>query len=152
MHEDKEYPLIYETWIIPRKRYFFMIGAVSLPNSNKEERDEIVSIIKSLRIVNNTSVFNDNLHSIMDSHFNVATQKNYRIDDCLQIAKPYGMWDIPPLHEATADLEPVANYRQWGQLWRLDYPCFRPRLGGLGDICGGYGKRGGNFYRKTYLF
>ena len=100
LFEDQKYPLQYETWIlpanIPEKRYFFMIGVIALQDLNSQDRDEIASIINSLKFESDASDFKDEMFSILESHFHEATQNQYGIDDCLQLTKPYGIWDIRP--------------------------------------------------------
>jgi len=48
--DTKLYPTSYETWIVPRQGYFFMIGAVSSQSEDQTTRSEIVSIIKSIKL------------------------------------------------------------------------------------------------------
>lgn len=103
--DDKEYPIVYETWIVPRKKYFFMIGVVSTQNSNQNTRDEIDSIIKSLKITDKQSIQMTYLHKIMNSHFDEADKHQYTINDYLEITKPYGIWDIRPRGISELDFE-----------------------------------------------
>jgi hypothetical protein len=43
-------PVSYETWIVPRKGYYFMISAVSSQNEDDKTRSQIASIIKSIKL------------------------------------------------------------------------------------------------------
>jgi hypothetical protein len=50
-YDDYEfYPVSYETWIILRQGYFFNIGAVSSQNEDGKTREEIASVIKSIKL------------------------------------------------------------------------------------------------------
>jgi hypothetical protein len=44
------YPTSYETWIVPRQGYFFMISAVSSQSEDGKTRGEIASIIESIEL------------------------------------------------------------------------------------------------------
>jgi len=103
--DDKEYSVAYETWIVPRKKYFFMIGVVSTQNNDQNVRDEIDSIIKSLKITEQQSIPKNYLYEIMKSHFDEAEKHQYTINDYLEITKPYGIWDIRPRGISELDLE-----------------------------------------------
>lgn len=48
--DDNVYPTSYETWIVPRHGYFFMISAVSSQDEENETRSEIASTIKSIKL------------------------------------------------------------------------------------------------------
>ncbi len=48
--ENEKYPICYETWIILRQGYFFMISAVSSQSEDNKTRSEIASIIKSIKL------------------------------------------------------------------------------------------------------
>jgi len=48
--DNKEYPISYETWIILRHEYFFMISAVSSQNEDSTTLREISSIIESIKL------------------------------------------------------------------------------------------------------
>jgi hypothetical protein len=48
--DNKAYPISYETWIVPREEYFFMICVASSQDEDEETRGEIVSIIKSIEL------------------------------------------------------------------------------------------------------
>jgi len=48
--DNKLYPVSYETWIILRQGYFFNIGAVSSQNEDDKTREEIASVIKSIKL------------------------------------------------------------------------------------------------------
>jgi len=48
--DNKEYPVGYETWIILRQGYFFMVSAVSSQNEDNTTLREISSIIESIKL------------------------------------------------------------------------------------------------------
>jgi len=48
--DNNLYPVSYETWIVPRQRYFFMISAVSSQSEDNKTQSEITSIIKSIKL------------------------------------------------------------------------------------------------------
>lgn len=48
--DANQYPVSYETWIVLRKGYFFMISAVSSQSEDDKIRSEIASIIKSIKL------------------------------------------------------------------------------------------------------
>jgi hypothetical protein len=48
--DPRLYPVSYETWVIPRNGYYFMISAVSSQNEDAKTRSEIASIIKSIKL------------------------------------------------------------------------------------------------------
>lgn len=101
---DNEYPVKYETWIVPREKYYFMIGAVSAQNDGDNIGDEIESIIKSLKVTEQRSIPKTYLYEILKSHFDEADKFKYSINDYLEMAKPYGIWDIRPRGFSELDL------------------------------------------------
>ena len=51
--DGRIFPICSEMWIIPKKDYFFMIGAGTRQDETTGSRDEIADILNTLNITNN---------------------------------------------------------------------------------------------------
>jgi hypothetical protein len=48
--DGRSYPATSETWVIPRGKYIFILGAVSARDAKNDSREEISAIVRSVRI------------------------------------------------------------------------------------------------------